>query len=201
MPELARLKEVLEAKPYLATLGLAGLLVLAAAGYFLSSGFSLGKARQDIEIFEADNQVAAVSAQTIFVDVGGAVINPGIYELPPDARVNDVLVAAGGLADEADHARISQNLNLAQKLTDGQKLYLPFKGEETVKDSPSQGKGESLNINTASLAELDTLWGVGPVTAQKIIDGRPYTRVEELLEKKIVKTNVYEAIKDLITVL
>ena len=101
---------------------------------------------------------------------------------------------------------MEKNLNLAQKLVDGAKIYIPERGEtDSNKDSPrSSLQGESLqgriNINTAGSAELDTLYGVGPATAEKIIQNRPYGAVEELLSKKAVKSNVYESIKNQITV-
>jgi len=99
---------------------------------------------------------------------------------------------------------------MAAKLQDGAKIFVPGKGEiESGGNSSAGGKAGSetgsvkldkININTASEAELDTLWGIGPATAKKIIKGRPYQRPEELLEKKIVNKNIWEKIKDLITV-
>lgn len=193
----SRLQKIVTAKPWLITVALAGTLVLVTGLALI--GIGLTGSKEEIQIIEAE---APAPAANILADVSGAVEKPGIYQFTSDSRVNDALVAAGGLSLEADRDWVSQNLNLAGKLIDGQKIYVPFKGEtDTNKDSPSLRKGESLNINTASLAELDTLWGVGPVTSQKIIDNRPYARVEDLLEKKIVKSNVYEAIKDKITVL
>ena len=195
----SRLKKVLTDKPWLITLGLAGVLVLVIG--LVLVGVGLKPEKEKIEIIESEPEIETT---VILVDIGGAVIKPGIYELASDARVNDALIASGGLTKDADRDWISQKVNLAAQLTDGAKIYLPFLGE-TIKDSPSQGKGESFsektNINTASLSALDTLWGVGPVTAQKIIDNRPYTKIEALLDKKIVKTNVYDAIKDKVTVL
>ncbi|KKS80202.1 MAG: ComEA protein [Candidatus Beckwithbacteria bacterium GW2011_GWA2_43_10] len=139
----------------------------------------------------------------LMADVGGAVMKPGVYELKGGARVNQALIAAGGLREEADREWVEKNLNLAAKVTDGQKIYIPS-NKETIKDVPSLSKGTSLsekiNINTASITELDTLYGVGPATAQKIIDSRPYGSVEELVTKKVVSNKVYEAIKNQITV-
>ncbi len=60
--------------------------------------------------------------------------------------------------------------------------------------------GDKVNVNTASSAELDELWGIGPVTAEKVINGRPYGSVEELLTKKVLKSNVYERNKDKLAV-
>jgi len=87
---------------------------------------------------------------------------------------------------------------LAQKLTDGAKIFIPAVGENSQTDNQAvEGK---ININTASEAALDMLWGIGPATAQKVISGRPYQKTEDLLNKKIVKTNVWEEIKDKISV-
>lgn len=184
------LKKIIKQRPYLLTLALAGVLVLVIG--LALAGIGLGQSsKTQIEIIEEEPETETT---VILVDVGGAVIKPGIYQLAPDARVNDALVASGGLAQEADRDWISQNMNLAAKLTDGVKLYVPFRDETNTKK-------DQININTASLADLDQLWGIGPVTAQKIIDSRPYAKIEDLLDKKIVKSNVYEAIKDKITVL
>jgi len=194
-----KLVKILDQKPWLITLGLAGVLVVVA-GLLTVGNIWSPPADSEIEIITASAPPA-----TFLVDIGGAVENPGVYEFASDSRVNDVLVAAGGLAAAADRDWISQNLNLAKKLTDGEKIYIPWQDEGNNKVGPSSNKGpilsEQININNASLVELDTLWGIGPATAQKIIDGRPYAKTEDLLEKKIVKTNVFEAIKDSISVL
>ena len=99
---------------------------------------------------------------------------------------------------------MQKNINLAAKLVDGGKIYIPELKIEV--DSQGQGAKDSqvqetkININTASIAKLDKLWGIGEATAKKIIEARPYQKIEELLEKKIVKSNVWEQIKDKITV-
>src|SRR3972149_9688030 len=158
------LVKIFNDKPWLITLGLAGVLILVIALALV--GISLKPEAEKIEIIESESEIGTT---VIFVDVGGAVIKPGIYELGPEARVNDALIVAGGVTKDADRDWISQNVNLAAKLTDGAKIYIPFQDEfNTNKDSPSQSKGESLNINTASLSALDHLWGIGPPTPPKI---------------------------------
>lgn len=130
----------------------------------------------------------------ILVDVSGAVIKPGVYEIASDSRIKDAVQKAGGFAQKADKVYISKSINLAQKITDGEKIYIPFVGEETsVVLGSSTGK---INLNKATESELDTLSGVGKVTAQKIIKARPFTSVEQLLEKKVVSNSVFEKIKD-----
>ncbi|MEK7622872.1 MAG: helix-hairpin-helix domain-containing protein [Patescibacteria group bacterium] len=188
-------------KPYVITLGVAGIFVLLAGVLtFLLMNRDKEPEMEIIEIGQEENKAK------IWVDVGGAVEKPGLYSLPGDSRQADALTAAGGLGEKADREWVEKNLNLAQKLVDGAKIYIPERGEtDSNKDSPrSSLQGESLqgriNINTAGSAELDTLYGVGPATAEKIIQNRPYGAVEELLSKKAVKSNVYESIKNQITV-
>ncbi|MBI1919158.1 ComEA family DNA-binding protein [Candidatus Microgenomates bacterium] len=183
-------------------LGGAGILLILIG--FFSIIISGSNSKNEI-IFEPDSQATA-SAQ-IMVDIEGAVVNPGVYQLKSEARLQDGLIAAGGLSAAADRDYIAKNLNLAIKLKDGAKIYIPRDGEsvslpaQTGQKSQTIGASDGLiNVNTASLSELDKLPGVGPVTGQKIIDNRPYGDVNELLSKKIVGQKVFEQIKEKITI-
>ncbi len=141
--------------------------------------------------------------QKISVDVSGAVNKAGVYQLSDGSRIEEAISAAGGLSTEADQGYISKYLNMAQKLIDGSKIYIPKVGEQNVAkaDSPQvAGVAIKLNINNASQSELEALPGVGPVTAQKIISGRPYQSVEDVFNKKIVGKAVFDKIKDSISV-
>ena len=144
-------------------------------------------------VFEEKKEEEIVSE--IVVDVEGAVISPGVYKLNSDQRMVDALAVAGGLSEEADRDWVEKNVNLAGKLSDGLKIYIPRNGEEILSGSASSAISV-MNINNASVADLKSLSGVGDVTAQKIIDGRPYSSIEELLEKKIVSASTFEKIKD-----
>lgn len=144
--------------------------------------------------------------ENIVVDVAGAVITPGVYNLPSGSRIGDALVAAGGLAEGADREWVAQTINLAEVVKDGGKIYIPTK---TGRETPSQsvGKGVTLgathnkvNINTASEAEMDTLVGIGAARAQTIIASRPYASTEELVSKAKIPQSVYDKIKDSISV-
>ena len=144
-----------------------------------------------------------VEAGKIFVDISGAVNETGVYAFSQDERISDAIKAAGGLTDDANHEYIDKNVNQAQKLTDGMKLYFPFEDEEvsTVlgSSSESESTGGLININSASKSQLESLPKIGPVTAEKIIAGRPYNGVEDLLIRKVVGNSVFEQIKDLVT--
>lgn len=144
---------------------------------------------------------------TIKVDVSGAVHTPGVYNLPPDSRVDEAIKAAGGVREDADQQYLSKSLNLAQKVSDGMKIYVPVRGDPLV-NSPQQSSGQAgqvggvdvVDINKATMDQLDKLPGVGPVTSQKIIENRPYSSIEELYTKKAVSKAVYEKIKDKVSV-
>lgn len=162
---------------------------------------------------------ATLSAKMkIQVDVEGAVMAPGVYEVEEGSRITAALAAAGGLSATADREWLAKNMNLAAKVVDGGKIYIPSVTEVTsgqaqnsnVKNQNLSNLGNSsnllgvtagkVNINTASQAELEALPGIGPVTAGKIISNRAYQTVEELKSKKVVGKAVFEKIKDLITV-
>lgn len=132
----------------------------------------------------------------VIVDVSGAVIKPGVYKLTSKSRIVDALAEAGGLSEDADREYVEKNINLAGKVTDGAKIYIPRTGEQILAEDSDSVAGPVININLASSDTLETLPGIGEVTAQKIIEGRPYSASEELLAKKIVGVATYEKIKD-----
>jgi len=172
-----------------------GLLLLAiGAGQFLFRGST---PNDDIKIIPAtSSQVAG----QIIVHVDGAVVKPGIYNLSSDSRVNDAVEAAGGFSTGADRSKV----NLAAKIADGQKVYVPKVGESMAgtKSITSATGSESsglVSINSASQSELEGLPAIGPVTAGKIINGRPYSQVDDLLSKKIVGKSTFEKIKELVS--
>ncbi len=153
------------------------------------------------KIKEYPKESLVQTQKTISVDVSGAVLKPGVYQLNEGSRIEDSIKAAGGFSDDSNKEYISKYLNMAQKLSDGTKIYVPLDGEMTVNTSGgTSAAGAStqskLNINTSSQSELETLSGIGPVTASKIISARPYQSIDELTSKKIVSKAVFEKIKD-----
>lgn len=184
-------------------LGLAGLIFFV---YGLISLSGSSGSSDDITFSQSQASENKKTSAKIKVDIEGAVVKPGVYSLNADSRIQDALVASSGLSEEADRNWISKNLNLAAKLSDGVKIYIPKAGENVNTDSMGStgsnvsGQSANININSASATELDTLYGVGPVTAQKIISNRPYSAIEELVSKKAVSSKVFEQIKDKITI-
>lgn len=139
--------------------------------------------------------------QDIWVDVSGAVVSPGVYKLSEGARVKDALVAAGGFSSTADRPIVAREVNLAAVVSDGQKIYIQAVSDEKPAAGNVMGATTSkINLNTASLTQLDSLYGVGQIRAEQIVKNRPYTKVDELVTKKVLTKAVFEKIRDQISV-
>lgn len=131
----------------------------------------------------------------------GAVATPGVYALPANGRVADALSAAGGLADGADGSQ----LNLAARVGDGEHIDIP--AIATVDDGISAGTPEvagRINVSTATVAELDTLPGIGPVLAERIVADReangPYASVDSLARVDGISDATVDELRPLVTV-
>lgn len=177
--------------------------------FFALAGLFLLIVGWRIFVFQEPATVEFVSespeSTLIKVDISGAVVSPDVYELPSGARIGDLLDRAGGLSEEADKEWIARSVNLAGKLVDGTKLYIRPMGE--VINTAGAGNvlslvsgTEAININTASKTELESLPGIGPVTAEKIISGRPYETIDELVSKKAIGAKTLEKIREKIRV-
>jgi competence protein ComEA len=145
--------------------------------------------------------------RSLVIDVEGAVARPGLVTLPAGSRVGDAIGAAGGYSGQVDIAAAAVQLNLAQPLQDGQKVHVPVRGEAPVLTAQPAGDGPAspglVDINHASAEELDTLPGVGPVTAGKIITAReqaPFNSPDELVSRGVMGQSTYDKLSSLITV-
>lgn len=192
-------------------------LILIGVGVIMAKTSVFGGG-PEVEILERANGSASEGPQGEFrstaelvVEISGAVETPGVYKLQGGARIDDLLIVAGGVAATADRQWVGKYLNRAAKLTDGQKIYIPQKNENiTTKSGGESGNTSAeniagisqtalLNINTATKVDLESLPGIGPVYAQNIIDKRIYSSVDELLTRGVLKKSVYEKVKDLVT--
>lgn len=201
MKKLPSLWDLIEKYKVSIIFGLIGAILIGVG--FLIPRLNLFKQEP---VFEPAAESQTQESLDINVDIAGAVKKPDVYELSDGSRIKDAIDAAGGLARFADKDWISKNLNLAQIIGDGTKIYIPKKGE-LVGSSTTGGSSlgaatetsVKININYASSSELDTLPRIGPVTAQKIIDGRPYSSVEDLINNKVLGPKTYEGLKDLVS--
>lgn len=136
----------------------------------------------------------------IAVYVSGEVSAPGVYNLPENSRIQDALAAAGGPLETAD----LEEVNLAQFVSDGEKLTIPKRRPELVIGGNAGEQASIVNINTATQAQLETLPGIGPTLAQRIIayrseNGR-FTRIEDLLKVPHFRADTLDLIRSQITV-
>lgn len=135
----------------------------------------------------------ATQAKEIMVDIQGAIVKPGLYKMPVGSRIDDLLRAAEGLTESADTKWVETNLNRAKKLSDGEKVYIPNIND---KSQMTNDKSGLVNINAATEKELETIAGIGAVTADKIINNRPYTDLTDLITKKVISAKLFSQIKD-----
>ncbi len=211
MPQTTGSPRLAGANPVVAIAGVAGALVVGALAVVIAvsgaGGGTVAGPETGLIAVGSDRPVGAATA--IVVDVVGAVVDPGVYRLSPGARVGDAIEAAGGFSPRVDAARVATELNLAATLQDGAQVRVPSRDETP---SPGGGGGTGggmgsgaglINVNTASQTELETLPGIGPVTAEKIMASRataPFTAIEDLRERELVFESVFEDIRALITV-
>ena len=166
-----------------------------------------------IESIEETSEAAIEENTTVIIDVAGAVINPCVVELPKGSRVYQAIEKAGGLTENAD----TRSTNQAEILTDGQKVYIPTKQElegtnngtsgTASFSSPYESGSDSsrlININTADSTALQELTGVGPATAEKIINYRnengKFNRIDDIKNVSGIGDKTFEKFKDKITV-
>jgi competence protein comEA helix-hairpin-helix repeat region len=173
---------------------------------------SIEESKNDIEEKEnKENKEETKEMGTgIFVHIDGWIQNPGVYEIKENDRVNTIIEKAGGLKEGAS----IKSINLAARLSDGDKIYIPNREEEKqIETTEVKGnntgtvkitKNSKININKASISELKQITGIGESTANKIIDYREnvgkFKKIEDIKEVKGIGDSKYESIKDKITI-
>lgn len=180
--------------------------------YFSSSDSSppqeeLIETIQPIEEKNLSESAEEAVMQQLFVEIKGAVMYPGVYELEQDQRIKDVVQLAGGYTENAD----TQFINHAQKVQDEMVIYIPIKGEQLEEGASSlltlpteTNKEQKININKADVATLATLPGIGPSKAQSILTYREengqFQTIDDLKNVSGIGDKTFEKLKDSITV-
>ncbi|HET7092175.1 MAG TPA: ComEA family DNA-binding protein [Thermomicrobiales bacterium] len=179
------------------------LVVLASAAVGLMVVYALMSALDDRAAPEIVIQPAATPSALV-VAVAGAVKTPGVYHVSPDARLANVVAAAGGLSAGADLSA----LNMARRVSDGEKIVIPVlaptvegaaQGAAPTAPAAAEPPGAVLDLNAAGADELDTLPGIGPVLAQRIVDDRtqngPFATVDDLARVQGISPRMVDALR------
>jgi competence protein ComEA len=164
----------------------------------------IGKTRNEEDISikftnSSDNQSISSNnrADTYFVEITGYVNYPGVYEIFDETMIIELINYAGGFTEDADVLYLHKNLNLSSYVSKQTKIYIPSKGESNNSsnlisaNASSSLQTKKISINNATLEELTTLKGVGPATASKIIENRPYNTLEDLLKVSGIGQTTY----------
>ena len=178
------------------------LILVGVGGLFSKKEVSMEETEVVVTTMLAEKTEVSTTQETvIFVDIKGAVKNPGVYQMKVGDRVKDALEAAGGLTAEAD----SQKVNLAKRLEDQMVIVVPKVGEEAEEIPAGETRNEAtkegkVNINTATVEELKTLKGVGEKKAEAIIEYRKkngsFQTKEDLMKVRGIGKKLFESFQE-----
>lgn len=185
------------------------ILVIGLLGVYISKNFPTNSSSptntSTAKIAEITS--APISSTKLMLDITGAVKSPGVYEMSDGDRIVDLIAKAGGFTEKVDLEYVEKNINKAEKLIDGQKIYIPKIGDNitttptkssnsssSTTSSPAKSSGP-VSINSGSRQDLIDLPEIGEVTADKIIAARPYANIDELVKKGVLKQSSLDKIR------
>ena len=176
-----------------------GLAIVAALVVLISALFVARGSSQEVVAAPIPLEIESVVEQTVMIDVAGAVVNPGVYSLPLNARVFEAIKAAGGLKKGAD----ASDVNQARILKDGEQIYIYPTSQSLTSSSGSKKpvrKNGPIMINRASVKEFESLDGIGPVLANRIVAFRkingPFTAIEDLMKVPGIGSSTFAKFKE-----
>jgi len=189
-------------KPYIKKFSLPAVIVICLIAIWVTSGNNENNIA-NAEITDNNEIIEEINSSMFYVDICGEVINPGVYPLKEGSRIFQVIEMAGGLTTNA----YIRDLNQAEIIYDGQKIYIPSKDEVDTVSLYSQQSGLTngkVNLNKADLDTLQTLPGIGISKAQRIIEYRENTgkfkKAEDIMNVSGIGESTYASLKDLICV-
>ena len=176
-----------------------GLAIVAALVVLISVLFVARGSSQEVVAAPIPLEIESVVEQTVMIDVAGAVVNPGVYSLPLNARVFEAIKAAGGLKKGAD----ASDVNQARILKDGEQIYIYPTSQSLTSSSGSKKtvrKNGPIMINRASVKEFESLDGIGPVLANRIVAFRkingPFAAIEDLMKVPGIGSSTFAKFKE-----
>ena len=174
-----------------------GLAIIAGLVVLISALFVMRGSSQEVVAAPAPLEITDIALQTLMVDVAGAVVNPGVYSLPLNSRVVEAIKAAGGLKKGAD----TSDINQARILKDGEQIYVyPAATAFSRNTGTPVRKNGPIMINRATAKDFESLDGIGPVLANRIVTYRksngPFTAVEDLLKVQGIGQSKFAQFKE-----
>ena len=176
-----------------------GLAIVASLVVLISVLFVARGSSQEVVAAPIPLEIESVVEQTVMIDVAGAVVNPGVYSLPLNARVFEAIKAAGGLKKGAD----ASDVNQARILKDGEQIYIYPTSQSLTSSSGSKKtvrKNGPIMINRASVKEFESLDGIGPVLANRIVAFRkingPFAAIEDLMKVPGIGSSTFAKFKE-----
>ena len=174
-----------------------GLAIIAALVVLISALFVMRGSSQEVVAAPAPLEITDIAQQVLMVDVAGAVVNPGVYSLPLNSRVVEAIKAAGGLKKGAD----TSDINQARILKDGEQIYVyPAAAALSRNAGAPVRKNGPIMINRATAKDFESLDGIGPVLASRIVSYRkingPFTAVEDLLKVQGIGQSKFAQFKE-----
>lgn len=176
-----------------------GLAIVAALVVLISVLFVARGSSQEVVAAPIPLEIESVVEETVMIDVAGAVVNPGVYSLPLNARVFEAIKAAGGLKKGAD----ASDVNQARILKDGEQIYIYPTSQSFTSSSGSKKtvrKNGPIMINRAGVKEFESLDGIGPVLANRIVVFRkingPFAAIEDLMKVPGIGSSTFAKFKE-----
>lgn len=179
------------------------IITLTGFGFYKSNNSDQEIQENKLHFANTNMEETENKTQDVYVHIDGEVVNPGIYKLTNNDRINDALQLAGGATDKA----FLKDVNLAKKLEDEMKIYIPSKEDNLSNNISNESKISNstgkININTATKDELKTLPGIGDGRADEIIrfrESKGFSKIEDIKNISGIGDKTYEKLKDLISV-
>ena len=183
-------KNILQVALPLVLFLLGGVFLLSAVGsVFFHSNQGTKENLHPVHVY------SSADPSLVTVDISGAIQHPGLYRVIASHRIADVIALAGGFTSRADFSYIAQKLDLAKKIRDEEKIYIPFKGERWSQVNQEEGSSGLISINTATSDQLNQLPGISKKRAEQIIQRRPYATFAEFQQKTQLSRKIFQNIE------
>ncbi len=174
---------------------IATLILSFIIGFLVSYNYS----NRELPQISFQNEPEYNHALKRFAYISGAVNSPGVYEIHEETRIIDLVASAGGLLEDVDQVFLTEQLNMSRIVEDEEHIFIPLNQESEVLSENTGASSDLVNLNTAALDDLISLPNIGKVTAEKIINNRPYSTLNDLLRVEGIGEKTLTSIEELVS--